>query len=75
MTMRTHVLTTPSNTKYFFMNSIQPQELFDERLANLIAFSPEPGDKDIYLPSSQESSSSTYPLPSDFIIFSQNAHK
>ena len=51
---------------------------FNNLSENLIAFSPNPDDDDLYVPSSHPPSSdphSSTPLPSDFVVFSQNAHK
>jgi len=54
-------------------------DTFDKLLEDLIAFSPKPEDDDLYLPSpippSSSSPHSSAPLPTDFVIFSQNAHK
>jgi len=51
---------------------------FDKLLENLITFSPKPDEDDLYVPSSHPPSPdprSSTPLPSDFVVFSQNAHK
>jgi hypothetical protein len=44
-------------------------------LDNLIAFSPKAEDEDLYVPSTQSTSTSFRSLTSDFIIYSQNVHK
>ena len=57
------------------MTFVTSQNTFEELLTNTIAFDPIPDDEEFYLPSTQNSSSSTSPFPSDFVIFSQNAQK
>jgi len=58
------------------MTDFKPQDKFLQLLKNTTAFSPEPDDDDIYDPSSHPTSSSLPDvLPTNFIIFSQNAHK
>ena len=58
------------------MTDFKPVSDFLQLLQNTTAFSPEPDEDDLYVPSTHHSSSSIpNAFPSDFIIFSQNAHK
>ena len=54
-------------------------DTFDKLLENTYTFEPAPDDDDLYVPSSQPTTSSSQiphsPLPSNFVVYSQNAHR